>query len=252
MRLFRHELRGELLLYVRSRELAFFTFLLPIVFFVLLGSTYGSDRIKSEGNARGSNFLEAGMIGYGAISIAFAGLAIVLVIRRETGVLKRLRATPLPAPAYIAALLSAFLTAFAVEVVGLVVLGRVLFGIGAPDRVLSLVLALLLGAVSFCGLGIGITSLIRSAEGASAVINAIYLPMSFISGAFFSPHAFPAVLRWIADVLPLTYFLRLVRGIMLHGHEIWSQPGSVAAVAAWGIVGVLVALRTFRWEPYEG
>jgi ABC-2 type transport system permease protein len=251
MRLFRHELRGELLLYVRSRELAFFTFLLPIVFFVLLGSTYG-DRIKSEGNARGSNFLEAGMIGYGAISIAFAGLAIVLVIRRETGVLKRLRATPLPAPAYIAALLSAFLTAFAVEVVGLVVLGRVLFGIGAPDRVLSLVLALLLGAVSFCGLGIGITSLIRSAEGASAVINAIYLPMSFISGAFFSPHSFPAVLRWIAEVLPLTYFLRLVRGIMLHGHEIWSQPVSVAAVAAWGIVGVLVAVRTFRWEPYEG
>jgi ABC-2 type transport system permease protein len=252
MRLFRHELRGELLLYVRSRELAFFTFLLPIVFFVLLGSTYGTDRIKSEGNVRGSNFLEAGMIGYGAISIAFAGLAIVLVIRRETGVLKRLRATPLPAPAYIAALLSAFLIAFAFEVVGLVVLGRVLFGIGAPDRVFSLVLALLLGAISFCGLGIGITSLIRSAEGASAVINAIYLPMSFIAGAFFSPHSFPAFLRWIADVLPLTYFLRLVRGIMLHGHEIWSEPGSVAAVAAWGIVGVIVAVRTFRWEPYEG
>ena len=251
-RLFRHELRGELLLYVRSRELAFFTFLLPIVFFVLLGSTYGNDHIKSEGGVRGSNFLEAGMIGYGAISIAFAGLAIVVVIRRETGVLKRLRATPLPAPAYIAALLSAFLTAFAVEVVGLVVLGRVFFGIGAPDRVLSLVLALLLGAVSFCGLGIGITSLIRSAEGASAVINAIYLPMSFIAGAFFSPHSFPTFLRWVADVLPLTYFLRLVRGIMLHGHEIWSQPGSVAAVAAWGIVGVLVAVRTFRWEPYEG
>jgi ABC-2 type transport system permease protein len=241
-----------LLLYVRSRELAFFTFLLPIIFFVLLGSTYGTDRIKSEGNVRGSNFLEAGMIGYGAISIAFAGLAIVLVIRRETGVLKRLRATPLPAPAYIAALLSAFLAAFALEVVGLVVLGRVLFGIGAPDHVLSLVLALLLGAVSFCGLGIGITSLIHSAEGASAVINAIYLPTSFLAGAFFSPHSFPAFLRWIADVLPLTYFLRLVRGIMLHGQEIWSQPGSVAAVAAWGIVGVIVAVRTFRWEPYEG
>ena len=102
MRLFRHELRAELLLYRRSRELAFFTFLLPMIFFVLLGSTYGDDRIKSEGGVRGSNFLEAGMIGYGAISIAFAGLAIVLVIRRESGVLKRLRATPLPAPAYVA------------------------------------------------------------------------------------------------------------------------------------------------------
>ncbi|MGB2876321.1 MAG: ABC transporter permease [Gaiellaceae bacterium] len=252
MRLYRHELKGELLLYVRSLELAFFTFLLPMIFFVLLGSTYGNDRIKSEGGVRGSHFLLAGMIGYGAISIAFAGVAIVLVIRRETGVLKRLRATPLPAPAYIAAVLSAFMLAFAIEVVALVALGRVLFGIGMPDRIGSLVLALLLGAVSFCGLGIGVTALIRSAEGVSAVINALYLPASFLAGAFFSPHSFPTFLRWIADVLPLTYFLRLVRGIMLHGQEIWSQPGSVAAVAAWGLVGVVVATRTFRWEPYEG
>jgi ABC-2 type transport system permease protein len=252
MRLFRHELKGELLLYTRSRELAFFTFLLPIIFFVLLGSTYGNDRIESEGNVRGSNFLEAGMIGYGAISIAFAGLAIVLVIRRENGILKRLRATPLPASAYISAVLCAFLVAFAVEVAALIVLGRLLFGIGIPDHLPSLVLALVLGAVSFCGLGIGITALIRSAEGASAVVNAIYLPMAFIAGAFFSPHSFPAVLRWIADVLPLTYFLKIVRGIMLHGQEVWSQPGSVAAVAAWGAVGVVLAVRAFQWEPHEG
>ena len=249
MRLFRHELKGELLLYTRSRELAFFTFLLPMIFFVLLGSTYGHDTVDG---VKGSRFLEAGMIGYGAISIAFAGLAIVLVIRREAGILKRLRATPLPASAYVAAVLSAFLIAFAVEVIGLILLGRILFGIGAPDKPLSLALALLLGAVSFCGLGIGVTALIRSAEGASAVVNAIYLPMSFIAGAFFSPRHFPSVLQAIADVLPLTYFLRLVRNVMLHGHNIWSQGTNVAVLAAWGIAGVIVALRAFRWEPHEG
>jgi ABC-2 type transport system permease protein len=249
MRLFWHELKGELLLYTRSRELAFFTFLLPMIFFVLLGSTYGSDTVDG---VKGSHFLLAGMIGYGAISIAFAGLAIVLVIRRESGILKRLRATPLPARDYVAALLSAFLAAFAVEVVGLILLGRVLFGIPVPDRLGSLALALLLGAVSFCGLGIGITALIRSAEGASAVVNAIYLPAAFLAGAFFSPRHFPSVLRAIADVLPLTYFLRLVRNIMLHGHTIWSQGTNVAVLAAWGALGVIVALRAFRWEPHEG
>ena len=249
MRLFLHELKGELRLYTRSRELAFFTFLLPMVFFVLLGSTYGNDRVDG---VKGSRFLQAGMIGYGAISIAFAGLAIVLVIRREAGILKRLRATPLPAWAYISAMLLAFLVAFAVEVIGLLVLGRVLFGIGMPDRAVSLVLALLLGAVAFCGLGIGLTAVIRSAEGASAVVNAIYLPMAFLAGAFFSPHHFPEVLRAIADVLPLTYFLRLVRNVMLHGHEIWSQGTNVAVIAAWGLLGVIVALRAFRWEPHEG
>ena len=251
MRLFRHELRGELLLYVRSRELAFFTFLLPMVFFVLLGSTYRHDRIESEGNVRAVNYLLAGMIGYGAIAIAFAGLAIVLVIRRESGVLKRLRATPLPAPAYIAALLTAFLAAFAVEAVALIVLGRLLFGIGAPDHVGSLVLALLLGAICFCALGVAVGSLIKSAEGASAAVNAIYLPAAFLAGAFFSPHAFPAFLRWIADVLPLTYFIRIIRGILLHGHQIWAYPGSIASAARVGPRGhdrrtALVPLGTAR------
>jgi ABC-2 type transport system permease protein len=249
MKLFWHELKGELLLYTRSRELAFFTFLLPMVFFVLLGSTYGSDTVDG---VKGSRFLLAGMIGYGAISIAFAGLAIVLVIRRESGILKRLRATPLPAHSYVAALLCAFLAAFAVEVVCLILLGRVLFGIPVPNQLGSLVLALLLGATAFCGLGIGITALIRSAEGASAVVNAIYLPAAFLAGAFFSPHHFPQVLRAIADVLPLTYFLRLTRNVMLHGDAIWSQGTNVAVVAAWGALGVIVALRAFRWEPHEG
>jgi ABC-2 type transport system permease protein len=249
MRLLWHELKTELLLYTRSRELAFFTFLLPMIFYVLLGSTYGDNTVDG---VKGTRFLEAGMIGYGAISIAFAGLAIVLVIRRENGILKRLRATPLPAAVYISSVLGAFLLAFAVEVIGLVVIGRVLFGVALPDRIGSLVLALLLGAVSFCGLGIGVTSLMRSAEGASAVVNAIYLPMSFISGSFFSPRHFPSVLRAIADVLPLTYFLRLVRNVMLHGHEIWTQGTNVAIVAAWGLAGVIVALRSFRWEPHEG
>jgi ABC-2 type transport system permease protein len=114
------------------------------------------------------------------------------------------------------------------------------------------VLALLLGVVSFCALGIGVAALIRSAEGASAAVNAIYLPMSFISGSFFSPHSFPSFLRAIADVLPLTYFIKLVRAIMLQGHDIWSQGADVAVVAAWGAAGVIVALRTFRWEPREG
>jgi ABC-2 type transport system permease protein len=249
MRLLWHELKTELLLYTRSRELAFFTFLLPMIFYVLLGSTYGDNTVDG---VKGTRFLEAGMIGYGAISIAFAGLAIVLVIRRENGILKRLRATPLPAAVYISSVLGAFLLAFAVEVIGLVVIGRVLFGVALPDRIGSLVLALLLGAVSFCGLGIGVTSLMRSAEGASAVVNAIYLPMSFISGSFFSPRHFPSVLRAIADVLPLTYFLRLVRNVMLHGHEIWTQGTNVAVLAAWGLAGVIVALRSFRWEPHEG
>jgi ABC-2 type transport system permease protein len=249
MRVFVHEVRAQLLLYTRSKELAFFTFLLPLIMFVLLGSTYGDNRID---NLRGANFLEAGMLGYGVVSTAFAGLAIFMVLRRESGILKRVRATPLPAWAYITAVLVSTLIAFAASAACMIAIGRGLFSVPLPDRWLSLVLTLLLGALSFAALGLGMTVVVRSAEGASATVNAVYLPMAFISGSFFSPHSFPPFLRAIANVLPLTYFIRLTRDVMLNGDQIWNAGRSVAVVAAWGLFGAIVAFRRFRWEPSEG
>ena len=247
MKLFLHQLRNEQRLYWRSRELAFFTFLLPAIFLVLLGSVYGDDEIEG---VRGSSYLLAGMIGYGAAATAFAGLAIFVVIRRETGLLKRVRATPLPPWTYVAALLCSTLVAFLIESVVLIALGRLLFDVDLPSRVPSLALTLLLGAAAFAALGLGLTALIRSAEGSSATVNAIYLPTTFISGSFFSPHSFPTVLEVIGEVLPLTHFIRLVRDVMLHDQELWSRPGSVAVLAAWGLAGAVVAVRAFRWEPH--
>lgn len=249
MRLFFHELRGQLRLYTRSKELAFFTFLLPLLLFVLLGSTYGNDTINGD---RGADFLEAGMLGYGLVSTAFAGLAIFMVIRRESGILKRVRATPLPASTYLAAVLTSTLIAFAANSVCMIAIGRGLFSVPLPDHWFSLVLTLLLGAAAFAALGLAMTAIVRSAEGASATVNAVYLPMSFISGSFFSPHSFPQFLRVIADVLPLTYFIRLTRDVMLHNQQLWDNWSDVGVVAAWGVIGAIVAFWRFRWEPAEG
>jgi ABC-2 type transport system permease protein len=248
VRLFLHELRAQQRLFWRSRELAFFTFMLPVILFFLLGSTYGDDEIDG---VNGADYLLAGMLGYGAVSTTFAGLAILLVIRREQGILKRLRATPLPASTYLGAVLTSIVLVFALETVLMLTIGRLSFGTDLPDRWLSLVLALLLGSIAFAALAVGLSGLVRSAEGSSAVVNAIYLPLSFISGAFFSPASFPAFLEAIANVLPLTYFIELVRDVMLHGHDIWEEPTAVAVVAAWGAVGLFAAVRFFRWEPRE-
>jgi ABC-2 type transport system ATP-binding protein len=248
MRLLVHQFRAEQKMFWRSRELAFFTFLLPIVFFLILASAYGDEDIEG---ADGYLYLLAGMIGYGAAATTFAGLALLLVLRREAGLLKRLRATPLPAWAYIAAVLGSIVFVFFLEAVALVVLGRLAFDVPLPENAPSLVAALALGAVSFAALGIGLTAVIQSAEGSSAVVNAIYLPVAFISGSFFSADAFPAVLRAIAEALPLVHFIRLVRDVMVFGDRIWEHPTAVAMVAAWGIAGALVAFRGFRWEPRE-
>jgi ABC-2 type transport system permease protein len=251
MTLFLHQLRGEQRLYWRSHELAFFTFLFPILIFILLGSVYGDDTIKDEG-VTGSQYLLAGILGYGIASTAFAGLAIVIVIRREEGILKRLRATPLPAPTYLAGAISSTAIVYAIEAAALIVLAKVMFDVPFPDEWFSLVLALLLGTLSFAALGVALTGVIRSGEGSSAVVNAIYLPMAFLSGSFWTPHAYPRFLEVIADILPLTYFIRLMRDVVLRDETLWSNWEAALVVAAWGLAGLLLAARGFRWEPRGG
>jgi ABC-2 type transport system permease protein len=248
MRLLLHQFRAEQRLFWRSRELAFFTFLLPIVFYLMLGSAYGDDEIEG---VSGYQFLLAGMIGYGAAATTFAGLALLLVIRRESGVLKRLRATPLPGHTYIAAVLASIIVIFLLEAVILIALARIAFDVPVPNSLLSLIVVLLLGAGSFAALGVGLTALIRSAEGSSAVVNALYLPVSFISGAFFSENTFPEVLRMLGEILPLSHLIRLSRDVIAFDEAVWEHLDDVAVVAAWGLVGLLVAVRGFRWEPRE-
>jgi ABC-2 type transport system permease protein len=252
VRLFVHQLRAEQRLYWRSRELAFFTFLFPVLIFVLLGSVYGNDRLKQEHGIKSSHYLLAGVLGYGVASTAFAGLAIILVLRREGGILKRLRATPLPAQTYLGAVLASTLVVYAIEAAALIVLARMMFGVHFPTQWLSLVLALLLGTLAFAALGIALAGYIRSGEGSSAVVNAIYLPTAFLSGSFWTPHAYPRFLEVIAEILPLTYFIRLMRDVVIRNETIWSTWESAAVVAAWGLAGLVLAVRGFRWQPREG
>jgi ABC-2 type transport system permease protein len=249
MRLFLHELKTEQMLFWRNREAAFFTFFLPVIFFLVFGSIYGNDTISG---IRGAPFLEAGMIGYGVASTCFAGLAITMVIRRESGVLKRIRATPLPPWTYVVAVLTSTFITFVVEAALLIFLGRILFSVSFPTRPLSLLAALVIGAAAFAALGLGLTGVVRTAEGSSAVVNVFYLPMAIISGTFFSPQHYPAFLKAIADVLPLTYFTKLTRDVMVLHHHLWSEGASIGVVALWGAAGIAAAIRGFRWQPREG
>lgn len=245
MRHFLHQLRYEQLLFWRSREAAIFVFLLPVLLFVLLGAVYTGD----VNGYPAEDYLVVGMLGYGVASTAFGGLAIFLVGRREMGILKRLRSTPLPPAAYLAAVLASTLIVFALQSSVLVGLGRLAYGAGLPDRPGSLLLALALGALAFAGLGVGGAAIIRSAEGSSPIVNVVILPMAFLSGSFGPPQDYPAVLEAIGRVLPLRYFIDLVRGAYLKDEAIWSQPGAIAIVAAWGALGIAVAVRYFSWEP---
>jgi ABC-2 type transport system permease protein len=245
-RLFVHQLRSEQLVFWRSREAAFFIFLFPLLLFLLLGSVY-SGKIYGVPAAEA---LLAGLIGYGCANTAFAGLAIQLVLRRENGILKRLRATPLPPATYIVALLSSTLFVFALQTIALFLMGKGLYSTPFPSGWGSFVATIVIGAVVFAALGTATASVIRSAEGASAVVNVILLPMAFLSGAF-GPRPHQQFLRAIGDVLPLKYFIQIVNAVYLRGHGIWTQPQALAVLCAWGVAGLVFTIFRFRWEPRD-
>ena len=242
-----HQLKFEQRIFWRSREAAIFIFVFPLLLYALLGSVYGG---KING-LPAKDVLLAGLFGYGAANTAFAGLAIILVGRRENGVLKRLRATPLSPATYVAAVLLSTLVVFTLQSIGLVALGTLAFGASTPQNWLGFAGAVVLGVACFAALGVAAASLIRSADGVSAVVNVIVLPMAFLSGSFGPTRDYPAFLQAIADILPLTYFLDIVYGVYLGGESLFADTKALAVVAAWWIAGLVVALRRFSWMPRE-
>jgi ABC-2 type transport system permease protein len=247
VRVLLHQLGFEQRIFWRSREAAVFIFIFPLLLYTLLGSVY-SDEIDG---LPASDVLLAGLFGYGAANTAFAGLAIFLVGRREAGFLKRLRSTPLPPRTYIGAVLLSTLVVFTLQSIALLALGAFVFDANMPENWLGFGGAIVLGVACFAGLGVGAAALIRSAEGVSAVVNVVVLPMAFLSGSFGPTDEYPAFLQAIADALPLTYFLDIVYGVYLGGESLFADPKALLLVIAWGAAGLAVAARRFGWMPRE-
>jgi ABC-2 type transport system permease protein len=243
-----HQLKGEQLLFWRTREAAVFVFVFPILIFVLVASIYTGTITQDGVKHNAASWLLTGMLGMGIANTAFAGLAITLVARRELGVLKRLRATPLPARTYFAAILVSTLVVFAVQAVVMIALGHFAYNAQIPDRPLAFAVTLLVGTLAFAGVGLGTAALIRSGENPSAIVNVILWPMVFLSGSFGPTRHYPAMLRWLAEVFPLRHFLRIADAVSLEHGALW-RPGDLAVLLLWGIGGFVIAAKRFMWEP---
>ena len=248
MTLFWHQLRAEQLTFWRSREAAIFVFLFPPLLFVLLASVFGDG---VEDGRRISSYLVAGLIGYAVANTALGGLAITLVIRRESGLLKRLRSTPLPGSLYLTTVLLSNLLIVVLQSLTVIALGLLLFDADVPQQTLQFVVSLVIGAACFAGLGLAAAALIRSADAVAAVVNVIVLPMSFLSGAFGTTDNLPPVLELVADVLPLKYLIELVLATYVDGDPLSQHLGAIGVLAIWGAGGYLVARARFGWEPRE-
>jgi ABC-2 type transport system permease protein len=240
-----HQIGYEQLSFWRNPQSAIFTFAFPVLFVAIMGALFGS--VGKSAYFGGLSALEYYVPTIAALSVVgscYGQVAIVLAARRQNGMLKRVRATPLPASAYFAGLLAHCVLVSLVDITLIVGVGR-LYGVPFPSDGLAIVITLALGAASFCSLGVAVASVISNADAAPAVTQFVLFPLLFLSGTYFPIHS--RLLTQVAGWLPVRPFNEALTGpLSQHAGADWRH---LAVLAAWGLAGAVVAIRRFRWNP---
>jgi ABC-2 type transport system permease protein len=250
LRLVLHQARFDLLAFFRNRQSRFFTLILPILFLVIFVSVFGNHRVGPE-QVKASTYYVPGLSALAVIAGSFVNLVISITAQREAGVLKRRRATPVPAWVLIAGrALTAIVVALGVMTV-LLVIGRFAYGVRLPAETLpGVVVTAVVGAVTFCCLGYALSTVIESADAAQPMVQAIMLPLYFISGVFIPNVNLPNWLQDVARVFPVQHLaggLHHAFDPATHGSGIvWSDLG---VLALWAAAGLAIALTRFTWTP---
>jgi ABC-2 type transport system permease protein len=239
----------------RTPIAVFFTILLPLVMLVLFNALFGGSTVNTgSGTWRLSQFYTGGLAAFTAVSATFTNLANTVPVRRDEGVLKRWRGSPLPAWSFLGGMIGSAIVLAAAGVVVMMTLGAVAYDLQIDlDKLPAAIVTFLVGVLSFAAMGMAVAGLCPSASAASAVANAIILPMAFISDIFIAIEDPPPWLDTLGDILPLKPFAQSFQDAFNPSVPAPAfQWGKLALVAAWGVAGLLVALRWFKWEPSRG
>ncbi|MHB8341219.1 MAG: ABC transporter permease [Mycobacteriales bacterium] len=236
----------------RNPASAVFTFAFPLMFLFIFGSLNQGSHIAFLANLPYDQYYVPGILAYGIMSACYSNLATELTLRREAGILKRLRATPLPAWAAFTGLLgnslviSVLLSALAGSA------GVIFYHVRFPGHWPALLTAIAVGVACFGALGVAVSTLVPNADAGPPVVNLIFFLLLFLSGTFFplKPHSALARLSGYFPVRHLnaaifTAFDPLLPHGAAHGFD-WSD---LRVVVIWAIIGVLVAIRRWRWVP---
>ncbi len=245
-----HQFRFDQKTFWRNPASVFFTVLLPVMFLLIFATIFGDETIEELGVKTTTYYVPA-IITLGVVSASFQSLAISLTVDRENGILKRTRGTPLPSWVFIAGRIGNAIVISLLSLAVLSVIGLIVYDVDIPwERLPAVLVTLAVGAASFCCLGIALTAAIPSEDAAAPITNVAVLPLYFLSGVFIPESEIPDGVLQVADLFPIRHFFEafftawnpLTTGA---GFE-W---GDLAVVAAWGLAGLLIAIRTFRWEP---
>jgi ABC-2 type transport system permease protein len=252
LRLVGRQVRYEQLSFWLNPIGAVFTVGFSVVFLILLGASAGNQRIGFYGNIRLVQYYVPGFAAYGVMAACFNILAITLVNRREMGLLKRLRLSPLPTWALLTAIVLSSMIIAAVEVVILLLVGRIGFSVHFPDNVGAFVVAIVVGMLSFSALGVGMSTLVPNQDAAGPIVSIIFFVLLFLSGLWF-PLKRGSGLYQFSSYFPVHHLIYAVFAPFntQKGASPWAWH-DLLVVGIWGVVGAIVAVRRWQWSPRRG
>ena len=238
----------------RNPTVAFFTFLLPLIFLVILNAILGNETdALPGGEAELSNFYVPTMAALSIINACYTSLIMTVAIARDDGLLKRIRGTPLPGWAYLFGRI-VHTTLIGLLLVAIVVgFGALFYGVDVPGKTMpAFILTIVVGAAAFSALGLALVSFTPNAEAAPAVANATILPILFISDVFIRLDDPPKWLDTLGNIFPVKHFSEACQAAFNPFETGYAFEWlDLAVVAAWGVAGAILAVRFFSWYPRE-
>jgi ABC-2 type transport system permease protein len=230
---------------------AVFTLAFPLMFLVLFNLLFeGTFEMAGRGPLSVVQFYAPSLAVFAAASATYTNLAVGTAIARDEGILKRFRGTPLPPWSYLAGRIGSAVWIAALAVTLMLAVGALAFGLEVRAGALpSIVLTFVVGVACFASLGVAMAGIAGSAEAAPALANFTILPLAFVSDVFLPLESPPEWLRTVADVFPLRHFATAFgEPFSPHGGT-GPDWGALAVMGLWTLVGLVVAIRRFGWEP---
>jgi ABC-2 type transport system permease protein len=252
MSLVLHQFRYDQKAFWRNPASVFFTVAFPVVLLLIFATVFGDQTVDVRGGIKTTTYYVPAIITLSVISATMQSLAMSLVIAREDGRLKRGRSTPMPPWVFIAGRIGNSIVVALMMLVLLAAIGRLAYGVDIPwSHLPAIVLTLVIGAASFSCLGIALTAAIPTQDAAAPIVNALLLPLYFLSGVFIPDDQLPSGVIHFADAFPIRHFFEAFFDAYVPGGAALSWD-DLAVVAIWGVAGLLLAVRYFRWTPRSG
>jgi ABC-2 type transport system permease protein len=237
----------------RNPASAFFTFAFPLIFLVIFTSLLGHYTVQiGTETVNTSTYYVASMACFAAIGACFNNIATSITFQREDGLLKRAHGTPLPAAAYLGARILHAVFVAVILVALTAIFGHFVYDATIPSglSLLRFAVVVLVGSAAFCALGLALSAAIPNTDAAAPIVNAVILPVEFLSGIFIAfGNTTPSWILWVARVFPVRHFAVGMQAGFLGTAFSWND---VLIVAAWGVGGLVLAVRYFSWEPRQG